>query len=332
MSAYALTAASEDPMLRSEFKLVRRMEGSAQSLLVRDTSDQLWILKLRSDLQGSNALANDFVGTFLIRAMGLPSPDFKIAEISGNFFKDPDTWFMSASGRRERPEGGLHFASRFFPESNDTVTIPSLPPNLHLSPESRRFCLGMFLFDVWSDHADRRQSLFFVRDHQMHVTFIDNSHLFGGPDWSSLRYSHCTSEKPLERFAVEEYGNVDAMGYWMGQMEARIPSALAAALPLIPQGWYSGSVSAFHSKYLERLKKLRSFAVVAVASVLFNAERTKADEKKAAKLPISALTKDGEERWFYPYHAHLWELANKAELPDWHGRCLYPPAIAGLCS
>ncbi|MGI4756977.1 MAG: hypothetical protein ACRYGF_09040 [Janthinobacterium lividum] len=324
MSDYAWKAADEDLVLQSEFTFVRRMGGSAQSLLVRDSNDRLWILKLRSDLQGSNALANDLLGALLLRAMCIPSPDFKIAQINQNFFDNPETWFMLPRGRREQPEAGFHFASRFFPEVNDAVTISFLPSNLCLSPESRRYCLGIFLFDVWSDHADRRQSLFFARDHSMHVTFIDNSHLFGGPDWGGSRYGYRTCGKLLERIAVEEYWDSDATELWVRRMEEVLPAALAEALRLIPPSWHLGSATVLLDKYLERLQRIRSLAVVAVAWALFNGEATTAREEGAARLPILALTNDGEERWFYPYHAYLWELGINAVLPNWPGNDLSP--------
>ena len=63
----------------------------------------------------------------------------------------------------------------------------------------------MFIFDRWAMHADSRQALYFVGNESIEMVFIDNSHLFGGPDWWGGNSYQGGGGRMIERFAVEEW-------------------------------------------------------------------------------------------------------------------------------
>ena len=288
-------AAAAEPILESNLLVLQRMDGSAQSLLVQDSTNRLWVMKLKSDLQGPNALANDMLGSCLCRAVGLPSPEARIIEATGFFCQNSQTDLKSGNGWK-MPQVGTHFASRFFPDLNGTEVIEYLPPTLRRLLSNRTDCLGMFLFDVWARHKDRRQTLFFVgKDRRMHVTFIDHSHLFSGPDWTGD--THYVFGEFVERIALEQSKEEGALDHWIAVLQAQIPSALEAVISQIPPHWYAHNIRNLQQTYLARLSKLNLLASAAFELVDLRSAAAIAAERRVEEKPVRVITTRGAYHW-----------------------------------
>lgn len=245
-------------------RYVGKMDGSAQSMLVRDLSDRLWVLKPKTDLQGPNALANEFLGAELCKALKLPIPEYRIVEVDSNFSDDQRVCVNTASGRAPIPHK-LHFASRYMPDDSGQDYAEHIPSIFTPFLRNQSECLGMFVFDVWAMHADRRQALFRVQKRGIFPTFVDNSHLFGG--------AYGKQTKPLidgglvQRCAFDLYKKGQMNEFWFQRMESTIPSALQAAARRTPLEWYSGQISALVDLLLNRLRSLRPLVELAFATL-----------------------------------------------------------------
>jgi hypothetical protein len=113
----------------------------------------------------------------------------------------------------------------------------------------------MSLFDLWANHHDNRQCVYrrpkMTGDYE--AFFIDNGHLFGGPEWSDetalssklwSRYVHTSESLAMER--------------WLTLFEDRIPGLLYEAMATIPSDWYCGDINSLCAGLLQRLGNLRA--------------------------------------------------------------------------
>lgn len=247
-----------------ELRFVRRMSGSAQSLLVRDAVDQLWILKPKSDLQGANALGNDFLGSELCRSIGLPVPDYKIVDVNESFCNDPRVWLKTPTGGTQIVPG-FHFASRYAPDVLGRDVVEFIRPSSGLTVRNISDCLGIFIFDVWAMHADSRQALFDCHEGGLNATFFDHSHLFGGP--SGLTTDHFIDGRLLQQLALFSYARGDCHETLILNMENAFPEALMCALARVPKEWFSTDHEDLIAMLLRRLEQLR-FLIAAAFSAL----------------------------------------------------------------
>jgi hypothetical protein len=88
------------------------------------------------------------------------------------------------------------------------------------------------------------------------TVFIDNGHLFGGPDWSG--------ETALSQLLWSRHFRMPeclVMERWLTLFEDRIPRLLRQAKVKIPSEWYSGDINSVCTVLLQRLKSLRAIAV-----------------------------------------------------------------------
>ncbi|MCU1248987.1 MAG: hypothetical protein JWQ49_2016, partial [Edaphobacter sp.] len=53
-------------------KYIRKMKGGSQSILVQCDDNRFYVVKMAGNPQGSNILANEFLGSVIARAVGLP--------------------------------------------------------------------------------------------------------------------------------------------------------------------------------------------------------------------------------------------------------------------
>ena len=277
----------------SSLHFVRKMNGSAQSLLMRDIEGKLWVVKPKSLLQGPNALANEFVGSELCRALGLPIPDSKTMCMNESS-QDLRSWLHSSSGKLP-VEPGLHFASRYLPDATGTDVYEIIPPTLRSAVQDQSECLGMFIFDVWAIHTDRRQALFCLRGSKLVPTFFDNSHLFGGPHWQSANPQ--IYPFMLQRVAMhwqQETGEADG---WITRMQSLIPAALERAIGQIPACWFEGNLQVLMTRLLYRLDELHTLVETAFAELEDQCNGVHGVETIFPGCDFRMLSQGGTERW-----------------------------------
>jgi hypothetical protein len=236
--------------------VIRKQPGGSQSCLVRCDDGKLYVLKMNPNPQGPNVLANEALGSILIRGLGLLAPPWKPVTIdlkAVRFF--PELAMYKSSEERIFPACGLHFGSEYL--GGPQYDLYNLMPKecTHRLRSTAQF-LAIYLFDVWASHQDERQCVYQrMRGTRLYDTFfIDNGHLFGGPTWSEAA-GHA-------RGACS--GNVQApligdpkIEGWLKIFEDRIPKLLHHAIAVIPGDWYKDDIYRLYARLLWRLESIR---------------------------------------------------------------------------
>ena len=233
------------------------MKGGAQSILVLANDGKYYVVKMTGNPQGANTLANELLGSLIVKSVGLPVAEGKGIYLSDSFIdSDPDLWFELPSGRR-RPNKGVHFGSLL-------VGQPSGPrrPTEYISPSrvnmitNRDAFLGMYLLDVWANHQDNRQAILLrgSNDCTQEVFFIDHGHMFGGPAWDF-------QERPGVAFHLEmavycDLWQEEQIASWISHFRAVVPGVLSWVTFRVPSQWYNGDLSRLIGGLTDRLSCL----------------------------------------------------------------------------
>jgi hypothetical protein len=235
-------------------KLIRTMRGGSRSSLVHCSDGERYILKTYPSCQGPNTLANEALGSCLLRGLGFSTPKATSVALNSEIRISPS--LVAEVHRRTRsPRRGPHFASRFF-GSPEWQTFDWLSdPDTHRL-ENRGEFLGVLLFDIWASHRDLRQCVYRVNPETSvkRVFFIDNGHLFGGPNWSEVRNGRLRS---IFADACSTQSATEAqIAAWISHFQEKIPQLLREGIQKIPPLWYQGDIRLLETELLARLKAL----------------------------------------------------------------------------
>jgi hypothetical protein len=193
--------------------------------------------------QGPNILANELLGSFIAKSVGLPVSEGKGVYLSDSFIDShPDLWFELASGRH-RPDKGIHFGSAFVGQSSGQER-----PSEYISPSrinritNRDSFLGMYLLDVWANHQDSRQAVLLraQTDCTQKAFFIDHGHMFGGPEWNFQESRG--SALHLETAVYSDLWGDEQIASWISHIQTVVPEVLSCVAPRIPSQWYKGDL------------------------------------------------------------------------------------------
>ena len=238
-------------------QLLRKMRGGSQSILVRGEDEELYVVKLNDNEQGPNLLANEMLGSELLRATGLPTPPWKAIFLSEEFLNcNPGLHFECKSGYKPI-RSGLHFGSHFVMPKNGGAVYELLPSSFCRRISNPTDFLGIYIFDVWANHHDHRQALFScdLMNPGVRANFVDNGHLFGSPHWCPKEKYGAAMHLDKNVYTVP-WLDVSVDG-WISHFETTIPQTLHRIVKQIPKDWYKGDISAL-TQYLEhRLLNLR---------------------------------------------------------------------------
>jgi hypothetical protein len=237
-------------------KYIRKMKGGSQSILVQCDDDRFYVVKMAGNPQGPNVMANEFLGSVIAGAVGLPVAESMAIHLTNHFIdSDPDIWFELPAGTK-RPDAGLHFGSLL-------VGQPSGPlrPSEYISPSridsiaNRDAFLGMYILDVWANHQDNRQAVLLRRsDDAQEAFFIDHGHMFGGPDWNFR-------ERPGAAFHLEtsiysELWHDEVVSSWISHFRTVLPEVLSWVTSILPPRWYNGDLRGLMEVLIHRLSNL----------------------------------------------------------------------------
>ena len=62
-------------------KYIRKMKGGSQSILVQCDDNRFYVVKMAGNPQGSNILANEFLGSVIAHAVGLPVAECRVIRL-----------------------------------------------------------------------------------------------------------------------------------------------------------------------------------------------------------------------------------------------------------
>jgi hypothetical protein len=238
-------------------QVVKKQKGGAQSRLVLCDDGKLYVLKMHPNPQGNNVLANEALGAILLSALGFSVPPWRPITINLKSLPSFPELIMETADGTKLPACGVHFGSEYLGGPQYDL--------FDLIPEAYRIRNGeqvaaINLFDLWANHHDNRQRVYrrIKRKGLYEAIWIDNGHLFGGPEWSdaegvSLKLWNRYFHKSLISECV-------VMERWLTVFETRIPGLLHGAMTVIPFEWYTGDICALRARLLQRLQCLRGIA------------------------------------------------------------------------
>jgi hypothetical protein len=211
-------------------------------------------LKTHPNPQGPNILANDALGTTIMRGLGFSVPEWRPIRISLKALRCFPELLMETEGGRLVPSCGYHFGSEFLggPGYDTFDLMPG--SSWHRVRNAAEF-QAVVLFDIWANHRDERQCVFWkkCKDNRYSAMFIDNGHLFGGPAWDQLSACRRISSTEMNALSLDFSGIETTLTLF----EQRIPQLLKEATSRIPTDWYQGDINLLHDSLLIRLEKLR---------------------------------------------------------------------------
>jgi hypothetical protein len=216
---------------------------------------KLYILKMHPNPQGPNVLANEALGSMLLSRLGFLVPPWSTITINLKTLPlFPELAMETADGFR-LPACGVHFGSEYL--GGPQYDLFDLIPERYSIRNSEQVA-AIRLFDFWANHHDHRQCVYRrpKRTGDYEAVFIDNGHLFGGPDWSG---DTALSLKLWSHYDLRISESL-VMTKWLTAFEARIPTILHEAKLMIPPEWYSGDIYLLCARLLQRLESVRAIA------------------------------------------------------------------------
>ena len=154
------------------------MPGGAETRLALCGNRVHYVVKCANNRQGPNTLANEVLGAELMKALRLPTAPWRTAR----YFPKYSPWAVCPF---HHSGCDLHFASELIRPSDEGRLYSFLPTAFVHRVINRPDFTGALIFDIWAGSSDVRQALFVEapRTGSFSAVFIDNGHLFGGPNW-----------------------------------------------------------------------------------------------------------------------------------------------------
>lgn len=216
---------------------IRKLRGGSQPILVRADDGFFYVVKFLNNLQGSNLLFNEALGTELFRRAGLLVPAWSPVYLSEDFLdRYPACWMETENGRR-RPKAGWCFGSRYLSPRN-TALFEILPERSFSRIGNRRDFWTAWVLDTLCGHADNRQALFLERNSRsIEAYFIDHGHLFGGAHGTDSPRFLASRYLDPRIYAQANVRDAEEIQRVVQYLDLTALSNVASSLP---EGWCTG--------------------------------------------------------------------------------------------
>lgn len=170
-------------------RFVRAMRGHTKSWMAYADDGACYVVKFRNNPLGARVLVNELYASSLAATLGLPTPLPKIVAIPEGLSRPSGCSPFTEQHDPNSATLELAFGSQL-PGNPTTSRIYDRMPTALLNKVSNlRDAVGVFTFDVWTGHSERRQFVF-VQDarfkqseHYYRMSMIDNEACFGGTGW-----------------------------------------------------------------------------------------------------------------------------------------------------
>lgn len=227
---------------------LRRMKGRSQPQLIRCVDGNYYVVKFQNNPQGGRILANEMLATKLALALGLPTAETAVVEVSERLLEQSPEMYLERSGRRYGCAPGLHFGSRFVCDPLLTPVFDFLPDVYLERAVNRESFLGMLVFDMWTSNSDSRQVVFHLPGTSVlrpprrgpsgryKATMIDQGCCFNGNYWSF-------SDEPWQGIysrpcVYAEVRSLDTLAAFVERLRDLDEDVLWEAADSVPPEWY----------------------------------------------------------------------------------------------
>jgi len=204
------------------------------------SDDNLYVMKVQGNPQGSRTLVNEYLATRLASEIGLSVQPCATITVDPWLIDDtPELTQKTAQGTL-KCAAGVHFASRFAGGLMPGQVLDYLPLSLLNRVKNLHEFSGVLLLDKWTCNVDARQAVF-VRSsvgRQYKAIFIDQGHCFNGSEW----LFHDIPTRGV--FGLNEvYAGVTgwrSFEPWMERIQQMPLYLIRAIVDEIPSEWYGG--------------------------------------------------------------------------------------------
>jgi hypothetical protein len=205
---------------------VRALRGGSQPRLMRASDGHLYVVKFQDNPQGSRVLANELLASRLAQQLGLPVPQAEILELSP---KLAEAMYIETPAGSRRISPGLQVGLRLVISPLDGRIYDLLPRVYADQIRNKEHFAGVKLFDLWTCNRDTRQAVYWKQSQQKKftVTFIDNGHCFGGPEW-----------KLPASITADTLPSAEEGSYWLAKIDSLLPDFMSQLADEIPSEWY----------------------------------------------------------------------------------------------
>lgn len=250
-------------------RLIRKMRGGAQAHLLEAADGDVYVVKFLNNPQHRRILVNEWIASTFLNYLGIATPAAAMVRLSEDFLAANPEAHLQLGARREIPQPGWHFGSRFPGDPSRTTVYDFLPDAILDQIENLSDFLGALAFDKWMGNADARQSIFFrarlkewIPGSEAHALkmgyvaqMIDNGFVFNGPHWQF-------NDSAIQGLYFRPYVYKNVRGLadfepWLSRIVNFPEEIVDQAVKSIPPSWLAGDEEAFEV-LLARLLKRRA--------------------------------------------------------------------------
>ncbi|HEU4983131.1 MAG TPA: HipA family kinase [Acidobacteriaceae bacterium] len=224
----------------SAVRFFYKLCGSSQPSILQASDGAFYVVKFNG-FPGSQALANEVVGTALIRRAGLPAPDWMPIEVSSDFLdQNHALWFNNNGHAPIRPRPGIHFGSRLIEASGERRTYQIIPHSWIKRVQNRADFLGMLVLDLWANNCDRRQAVYLSTGRGLQARFIDNDFMFGG----KFGYDRTCPRRAMVHDLSLYSGlwNEDSVQQWLEKFDGISENTIRRIVASVPEEWVTAEL------------------------------------------------------------------------------------------
>ncbi len=271
--------------------VLRGMRGGSQSNLVRCDDSKMYVMKMSKNPQGPNVLANEFLGSYLLSALGISSPPMQSIVVSDDTAKRYPSLAFEMRSHKMLPQNGVHFGSQFLDTTGHRI-YDWIPPTRYPMVLNPADFVGIYVFDIWTGHQDQRQCIYRQDEYNgsIQAFFIDNGHLFGGPDWASF---HVPCRSLMIPQMADRVRRNDLIETWISHIRTEGARLLAEGIDLVPAQWYSGNISGIERRLRARLVSLDEIVADHISRTAKTSEKTSFSNGQLQVLHRNRMFSDG---------------------------------------
>lgn len=147
------------------------------------TDGYFYVVKAANNPQGRRTLVNDWMGSHLLRSLGVRAADCRLVHITDELISTEDLHLVYGN-RRVRVDCGPHFGSVCPVNPEIKALFDYLPARLFSAVKNIEDFLTTLAFDIWTSNVDLRQAVFFrSKSHVFEALMTDNGMIFQGVLW-----------------------------------------------------------------------------------------------------------------------------------------------------
>ena len=215
-------------------RFVRRLRGRSQAHLFEAADGNWYATKFHNNPQGVESLVNEVISTLLLEQLGVHTASLAFLEMPFAVQEQTPDIYLQCGSQRVSPAPGWHLGSRY-PVSPDTTPLYDLLPARFLPRvHNGADFIGMFVYDYWSCHQDRRQAVFHRDADGFVATFIDHGLTCGGAQWQFR------PTRPSQHPSCEAYNGVRGwqdLAPWVEQIESWTQDDIHTMAESLPAEW-----------------------------------------------------------------------------------------------